>query len=857
MTLALTEMGRLPRCAIPTHYDLELELDLERRVFSGAVAITLDVVDATDTLTLNVAELEIHSARLEHFEGRSLAGEAVLVPAKQQVELVFPEPLSPRRGYRLILNYSGAFEGQLRGLYGCAFSDESGEEHVIVTTQFEPSDARRAFPCWDEPDFKATFKVRLVVASGLTALSNGPEESSEELGDGRRRIAFAETMPMSTYLVAFVVGPYALTGPADADGVLVRIAAVPGKEHLAGYAAEVAVHALRFLGRYFDIPYPGSKIDHVAVPDFAFGAMENFGCVVYRENALLADPQTASHAELQRIATVVAHETAHMWFGDLVTMKWWNGLWLNEAFATFMENATVDAYERDWDVWASFGAGRAAALTTDGLHSARAVELDVERPEDAEAMFDVLTYQKGGAVLRMLEQFLGAETFRTGISHYLRSHSYANTETTDLWDALEQVSGIPVRAIMEAWIFNPGHPLVTVDLDADQATIDLRQQRFHYDSKPIGSEVWAVPVTIRASAGGAVQQHRLLLDTPRAQLSFDATVDWAVVNDGAHGFYRVRYSPGLWQRLKAAAAIEILSPGERLAILADTWAEVVSGRAGLSEWAGVVAWFEDHDPDVWASVATALTHLAVIAGEQERYAVDGYIERIVDPVWTKLGWDPPAGESRRRMSARARVLAAAALIEGESRLKQEARTRFSEFVEDGGTLAPDLVGPAARIYVATGGEPSWATVLNLYRRATVPQDRHRYLHALGETGDPALLARTLDMTLTSEVRAQDAPAVVAAAMAHPGNARAGWEWVKANWAAVSTRYPNTLLVRALDAIVYVVDPAFAADVKRFSRGADIPSAGPRLDQLLERMDINVRLAARLRGTLREALAPEA
>ncbi len=437
--------------------------DLAASRFEGEEVVTLDVEEPVDALVCNAAELEIQAARLETPAGANLDGRVELDEAAQRATIAFDSTLPAGSGYRLHLRFTGMLNDQLHGFYRSTFTDDEGVEHVIAVTQFEPADARRAFPCWDEPEFKAIFAVTLVVDDRLTALANASVASEEPAGDGRRRVRFHETMLMSTYLVAFVVGPFELTPPVEVDGVPLRVAAVPGKSHLTGFAVEVGTHALRFLSQYFELPYPADKIDHVAIPDFAFGAMENLGCVTYRENALLVDPPEASQLELQRVATVVAHETAHMWFGDLVTMKWWNGIWLNEAFATFMELAANEHYRPDWQVWIGFGTGKAAALATDGLRSTRPVEFDVGRPEEAEAMFDVLTYQKGGAVLRMLEQYIGPETFRKGISHYLSIHAHANTETGDLWDAIEAVSGEPVRTIMDSWIFQGGYPLISVE----------------------------------------------------------------------------------------------------------------------------------------------------------------------------------------------------------------------------------------------------------------------------------------------------------------------------------------------------------------------------------------------------------
>jgi len=407
---------RLPRNAAPSRYRLELRPDLEAAVFSGRALIDLELFEDSSTLVLNAAELELSGALLTTAAGERLTLTLELDPELEQARLTSPAPCPPGDGYRLELEFSGRLNDQLHGFYLASFASEQADQTRIALTQFEPTDARRAFPCWDEPDFKAVFEVSLVVPETLTALSNSALVRKEAAGEGLVRWQFAPTVRMSSYLVAFVVGPYELPEPELVGGVPLRVVTVAGKTELTSFAARAARFALEFLTSYFDIPYPGDKLDHVAVPDFAFGAMENLGCVLYRESLLVADPERASHLELQRVAMVISHETSHMWFGDLVTMRWWEGIWLNEAFATFMENTTVDAFEPSWEVWGFFGAGRAAAMFTDGLRSSRPVEFEVGAPEEAEAMFDVLTYQKGGSLLRMLEQHLGPEVFRAGVS---------------------------------------------------------------------------------------------------------------------------------------------------------------------------------------------------------------------------------------------------------------------------------------------------------------------------------------------------------------------------------------------------------------------------------------------------------
>ncbi|HEX9968923.1 MAG TPA: M1 family metallopeptidase, partial [Acidimicrobiales bacterium] len=446
---------RLPRDVEPTRYELTLTPDLSAFTFAGEERVHVTVHTEVGSIVLNALELDIHTAELVDPAGNSIDASVAYDVEEERAVLTLDRPAAPGEWW-LRLTFTGVISESLRGWYRSSFTDDAGETRVIATTQFEATDARRAFPCWDEPDRKAVFSVTLIVDDGLLAVSNGPVVEDEDLGNGKRQVRFGDTMPMSTYLVALVVGPLVATSAVDVDGTPVRVVCVPGKDHLAEFSLEVAAHSLRYFTRYFDIPYPAEKLDLVALPDFAMGAMENLGAVTFRESLLLIDPAAASRVELERLADVVAHEVAHMWFGDLVTMKWWNGIWLNEAFATFMELLCVDDFRPDWQRWVSFGLTRGGALNTDALASTRPIEFPVSRPSEAEEMFDVLTYQKGAAVLRMLERYLGADEFRSGIRRYLKAHEYGNAETTDLWDAIEDATGEPVRRIMDSWIFQGG-----------------------------------------------------------------------------------------------------------------------------------------------------------------------------------------------------------------------------------------------------------------------------------------------------------------------------------------------------------------------------------------------------------------
>src|ERR687897_386000 len=489
---------RLPRTVVPSRYDLTLEPDLEASTFTGTVEVALEVVEPVTEIVLNANELRLDDATLTAADGRRVEVSKILTDDEAERATVDLAEVAEPGSWTLGIAFAGELNPRLTGFYRSTYADDGGDTQVIGTTHFEATDARRAFPCWDEPDLKAVFAITIVVKDGLLAVSNGPEIGRERLDDGRVRIRFADTMPMSTYLAAWVVGPLEATDPTDADGVPIRVVHVPGKGNLTAFAIETSVHSLNWFSEYYGIPYPEQKLDNVAIPDFAQGAMENVGCITYREQVLLVDPDRATREERVDIAETIAHEIAHMWFGDLVTMRWWNGIWLNEAFATFMSMLAVDAYRPDWGIWNDFIRSRTSALEVDALETTRPIEYEVRSPDDASGMFDTLTYVKGGAVLRMLEQWLGPERFRDGIRRYLTKHAYGNTETHDLWDALEEETGEPVRRTMDAWIFQPGYPAISVALEDER--LRFSQRRF-IPSKPEDGTSWPVPLMVRQGAG--------------------------------------------------------------------------------------------------------------------------------------------------------------------------------------------------------------------------------------------------------------------------------------------------------------------------------------------------------------------
>ena len=843
---------RLPTAVRPHAYRLVLTPDLAAATFTGDVEIDVTIQESTASITLNAAELEITFAELNDRDpdgGYALAPTAItLDPDEERAVLTFAAPIAPGPA-TLHLAFTGILNDKLHGFYRSTFTDEAGVDHIIATTQMESTDARRAFPCWDEPELKATFEVTLVVDEGLAAYSNSAvvDETSEP--DDKRRVRFAPTMVMSTYLVAFIVGPLDATDPVDVNGVPLRIVHPPGKAGLTEFALAVGTHALNFFTDYFGIPYPADKLDLVAIPDFAFGAMENLGCVTFRESVLLVDPAQAARVELERVADVICHEIAHMWFGDLVTMKWWNGIWLNEAFATFMEVLAVDAFRPEWQRWVSFGVEREAAMAVDGLHATRPVEFPVGRPEEAQGMFDVLTYQKGGSVLRMLEQFVGPDVFREGINDYLTTHSHGNTETADLWDALERSSGRAVRTIMDTWIDQGGYPLVRVGDDGS-----LTQTPFSYRGKPGGAigSMWHIPVLTRSLHDADVDPLPILLEEPSRAAESQHGVGDRLVNAGGSGYYRVSYPTAMVERL--AGQLSDLAPLERYNLVSDSWAAALSGQAPLSDLLRLARALVDSaegDPSVWSVVLGALGLFDRVIPDGDRPVLAHAIRTLLGPLARDLGWDPREDDSERTPSLRAAVVRTLGTIGDDPDIQAEANRRFAQA---GSTaLHPDTESAILDIVASTGGDTEYESFLAHYRSPANPQEENRYLYALASFHDLSLAARTFDLAI-SEVRTQNAPFVLQLLLANRVNGPGTWERVTEEWEALVSKFPSNILPRMLDGIRGLCSPPELADrVAGFVKAHPLPAGGKTVEQILERLTVNVAFGEREGGSLAKTL----
>ena len=833
----MNDRYRLPRTVTPVRYDLTLAPDLGRASFAGEARIQVDVHEAVREVVLNALELDILTASLD-----GQAGTVELDEELERATLRFDSAVEPGRR-ELHLTFTGTLNDKLRGFYRSTFTDDDGNECVIATTQFESTDARRAFPCWDEPDLKAVFGVTLIVDEGLMAVSNSPIVSESSLGDGRREVRFSDTMKMSTYLVAFVVGPLEATPPVDVDGVPLRVVCVPGKSHMAGFALEVAAHSLRYFARYFGIPYPGEKLDLIGLPDFAMGAMENLGAVTFRENLVIIDPERATRGELERVADVVAHEVAHMWFGDLVTMKWWNGIWLNEAFATFMELLCVDDFRPEWDRWVTFGLTRGVAMVTDAMESTRPVEFPVAAPEEAEGMFDVLTYQKGGGVLRMLEQYLGGEAFRSGIVRYIDTHQYGNTETTDLWDAIEASTGEPARATMDTWIFQGGYPVVSVDLSGDGTELHLAQRRFRYvEPSTTDPSLWQVPVLWRALVNGEVVQGRFLLTSVEASVTLPGKPDWVVVNAGGWGVYRVRYAPALLRAL--TTDISHLDKLERFNLVSDTWASVLAGTTAPAEFVDLLRLFRDEtDPAVWGAVSGALSVLRRALPRDQRAGFESFVRDLVRPQVSRLGWEPVAGESELDGELRGALLVALGYLGADLEVVEKARSVHERYLEEPESVDPNVAEAVATLVARSGGEAEFQTFLDRFRSPSTPQEQMRYLYQLANFPHEGLARRALDLAV-GEVRTQNGPFLIAYVLLSQDHAGLAWEFIESHWDEINSRFTEPLIPRMLETLSYVTDAALAGRIRAFMSAHPLRAGMQTVEQAMERMDVHVAFAQR-------------
>lgn len=840
--MAEQERVLLPGDVCPKRYDITLKPDLERFTFGGSVSVEVEVKAATQRVVLHATELEFHSVVLER-DGVSRTPERIEANEKEETAaFVFAETLEPGPA-RLAVEFTGQLNDKMHGFYRSVYHVD-GEERIMAVTQFEATDARRAFPCWDEPAQKAVFAVTLVVPEDRVAVSNMPPSRTDTGNDGLKTVRFADTPVMSTYLLAFIVGEFDSVETETPEGVTVRVYTPLGRREQGRFALDVAARTLSFFHEYFGIAYPLPKMDLLAIPDFAAGAMENWGAVTYRETAILVDPEESAANTRQRVAIIVAHELAHQWFGNLVTMEWWTHLWLNEGFASWVEFLAVDHLFPEWNIWTQFvftDMGR--ALSLDGLKSSHPIEIEVRDPEQISEIFDGISYSKGASVIRMLAAYLGADVFQRGLQHYLERHQYANATTEDLWQALAEESGQPVKQIMDTWTKQIGYPVLSVDMKRGE--VELQQTRFFLSGVPDRNDAsrWSVPLGIRTE--GAEDTFSVFEDrkTSIGMGGGSGSRGWLKVNPDQTGFYRSNYSAGLWDRLAAAVeAGELASATDRLGLENDAFA---LARAGYLDAARplslALAYRKETDYTVWADLSRNLgAYDILLCGQPCHDSFHAFARGLYQTIYESLGWDARPGESHLTKLLRARVIG----LLGHHRdrtVTAEALRRFDQGVRDGVPVAPDLRGVVYSQVVESRGADGYEAVLRIYREAELHEEKNRCLGALGSSAEPDLLRRTLEFSLSDEVRGQDTPAALAGVVMNPLGRDLAWDFLREKWTEFDSRYGQGGFIIAH--IVSNTTENFttlekAGEVESFFEAHPVPAATRTVRQSLERIRSN-------------------
>lgn len=849
---------RLSGNVVPERYNIKLKPDLEKFTFEGEETITVRVAKLTHTVTLHSRELDIEVGEVDSENRKFFASRISYDEKAETATLYFAAPI-PRGAAKLRLVFRGILNDKLRGFYRSQY-EVAGEKRHMATTQFESTDARRAFPCFDEPAQKAVFDVTLLVPRHTVAISNTLPISEIEREGDLREVTFSPTPKMSTYLLAFIIGEFEHLETRTKEGTLVRVFVTPGKKHQAEFALECAARTLEFYNKYFDIPYPLSVLDLIAIPDFSAGAMENWGAITYRETALLVDPKNSSTASKQYVALVIAHEIAHQWFGNLVTMEWWTHLWLNEGFASYIEYLAVDKLYPSWNIWTQFAyLDSSRALGLDALKHTHPIEIPVHHPDEIAEIFDEVSYSKGASVIRMLADYLGEKDFRDGLRVYLKKHSYANASTIHLWQAFAKVSGEPVEKIMKNWTGKGGYPVVSAAIK--RGALELTQKRFfsnpHSGKLANNRALWAIPVSVSGNSGKItktlfekrrmtlpLRNHSNILQNVRM---IGGETGWLKINLGEAGFFRTAYSPELLAKLRQPLRAGKLSELDRLGLVRDAFALAEGGVAPTIEALRLAAEYRGEESyTVWAELALHLRKVFNLlsdspAAENYKKFARGVFEQAIK----KVGWVPKAGESQNQTLLRGLILGNAGDY-GHTETVAKAKKLFSDFLDRGKPVPADLRGAVYGIAAEHCGEKEFHEVLARYRKETLHEEQGRLGRALASFADKKLLAQTLGFSLSKDVRSQDTLSIVASVWGNPMGRDLAWQFVKKNWPTFLERYGSGgyALSRLVKCGSIFHTRADYNDFKKFFRTHPAPGASRAVEQVLEKIDGNIRWLAR-------------
>jgi aminopeptidase N len=826
---------RLPDNVVPSHYALSFSPDLATARFEGHEEIEIHVSKPTNAITLNAIEIEFRKAAVRSDEGLQEV-QVLPDPDHQTATLQFKKTIATGNAV-IEIDFVGQLNDKLRGFY----LTRSSTRHY-ASTQFESTDARRAFPSFDEPALKATFDISLVVDEGDTAISNGAIISDTPgPGAGKHTIRFATSPKMSTYLVAMAVGDWkCLTGRTD--GIPIRICATPDKVELGHFALEASEHILHSFNRYYGIPYPYKKLDIIAIPDFEAGAMENSAAITFREIYLLVDEKNSSVPVREQAALILSHEIAHMWFGDLVTMKWWDDVWLNEGFATWITSKPFVEWKPEWKESVQDVAAASSTLDLDSSPATRQIRTQATTPDEINELFDGIAYGKAAAVLHMLEDYVGADVFRSAVNQYLQKYAYGNATAEDFWNTLAAASHKPIDHIMSSFIDQPGAPLISLKArcSANKMTVSLAQQRFYLQGRLMdasSNQTWAIPVCFKV---GAAKDCRIL-DRKQREFKFDSCPAELSADATGSGYYRVLYDRGIFPRLPGRD----WNARERARLLGDTWALVQAGKQSVAEYLELVERMgADSERIVLEEEIQPLPTIAanlVTSGDQEKFSE--LIRNLLAPVVRRLGWTPAPGESDEDRELRPRVLYLFGRLGKDPDTVHQAEKLADQYLRDHSSLDGSLVSVVLTLAARSGDPSLYQRYADALKTARSPEEYLTLLTGLESFSQPELVERTLALSLSPDVRSQDAPGVIVRLINRSDTRKQAWEWTKEHWSEVHSRFTISSGSRVVAATGSFCDTPNRKDVQEFFAQHAVESSERTLANALHNIDECIDLRA--------------
>lgn len=828
----------------PINYELIFEPNLKKFTFEGKESVSVICKKPTRKIIMDCAELKIKSCQIIS-GGKKIKSTPKTDDKKEELQIILDDKI--KGNVTINLEFQGILNDRLLGFYRSKYT-QNGKTKYLATTQFEAADARRAFPCWDEPEAKATFEISIIADNKFTAISNMPVNSKKKIKN-KTIYKFSKTPVVSTYLIYLGVGEFEyLTGKVGK--IQIRVITTKGNKSKGKFSLELGKKLLISYEKYFGIKYPLPKLDLIAVPDFAAGAMENWGAITFRETILLYDPKTSSTKTKQFIAEVISHEIAHQWFGNLVTMKWWNDLWLNESFATFMATKFVDKYYPEWDLWDQFiEDAMNVAMDLDSLKTTHPIDVKVNSPAEIREIFDAISYDKGGCILRMLEHYVGEPNFQKGLKKYLSDFKYKNAKGQDLWDAIGKASRMPVSSMVNSWLKQPGFPLVEVN--QDENNLHLKQKRYLLeDDKKFRKGLWSIPLSI----GLEKEISKKLFSTKSLSVKLPKNTLGFVANYGRKGFYRVKYDEGILLDLKMLVDEKRIPAIDRWAIQNDLFSLCVSGCEQVRNYLDFSDAYLDEDSYLASvNVAHNLASLYFRAfGEKFAEEIRSYTLNYFKKLLHNLGWEPKKSDKHTDALLRSFVISSLGKMDDDE-VTEEALKRYEKFLKSPSSLSPDLISPICSIAAWNGNAKIHAQLTKLYKTSKTMEEKLRFLGAMCGFKDKQLLLKSLNFSQTPDVRSQNMQLPIMQVAANPYGKQVLWPWLKKNWKKLNKKvgHGNPLFNRIVASISSVADDSMENEIKSFFKKNPTPGTERTQAQTLERIRINSKLLRRMRKEFKD------